>query len=220
MAARLRYQAESVAVAEAPEIVPAECVILQEFLAPAELNALLQYALAAESDFQISEVISPGADGGAVDHEYRRSRVLMNLGSHEDVVVNRIRACWPRVLARLGRAEFAASRVEAQITASNDGDFFRWHSDNSNAMNAPREITFVYFFHREPKSFCGGELRIYDSRRENNLFVPSANYRTVIPQQNQMVLFASSLPHEITRVECPSRAFADSRFTVNGWLHK
>jgi Rps23 Pro-64 3,4-dihydroxylase Tpa1-like proline 4-hydroxylase len=26
--------------------------------------------------------------------------------------------------------------------------------------------------------------------------------------------------HEITAVHCRSRAFADSRFTVNGWLHR
>jgi Rps23 Pro-64 3,4-dihydroxylase Tpa1-like proline 4-hydroxylase len=41
-----------------------------------------------------------------------------------------------------------------------------------------------------------------------------------VPQQNQIVFFPCSVLHEITPVECPSRAFADSRFTLNGWLHK
>jgi Rps23 Pro-64 3,4-dihydroxylase Tpa1-like proline 4-hydroxylase len=26
--------------------------------------------------------------------------------------------------------------------------------------------------------------------------------------------------HEVLRVSCPSKAFADSRFTINGWVRK
>ncbi len=43
--------------------------------------------------------------------------------------------------------------------------------------------------------------------------------RSIVPEQNQMVLFDSSLGHEITAVEAPG-GFQDSRFTVNGWLHR
>lgn len=217
---RLQAQLEAVTVAEIPRFLAAEPLILEEFLAPAELHALLQHTLDREAEFQLSEVVSPGAAGSMVDHEYRRSRVLMNLGDYRAVVVNRLESCWPRILSRLGHDEFVASQVEVQITASNDGDFFHWHSDNCHDDNAPREITFVYFFHREPTNFRGGELRIYDSRWENGGYVPMENHRTILPQQNQMVLFVSSLAHEITPVECSSQAFADSRFTMNGWFHK
>lgn len=208
---------------ELPDILPAQCVVLDEFLAPAEVISLAQYTLERENQFQLSEVVSPGVSSSAVDYDHRRSRVLMDVGSHQAVIVDRLRASLDRVLARLGHEPFRISGVEAQITASNDGDFFRWHTDNAKHGNdeiAEREITFVYFFHREPKQFRGGELRIYDSRLENNTYVPTANYRCVVPEQNQMVVFDSSLAHEITPVECPSRAFADSRFTVNGWLHR
>ncbi len=217
---RLQAQFEAVAVAEMPRFLAAEPLVLEEFLAPAELHALLQHTLDHEAEFQLSEVVSPGAVGSMVDHEYRRSRVLMNLGAHRAVVVNRLQSCWPRILSKLGHDEFVASQVEVQITASNDADFFHWHSDNCHEENAPREITFVYFFHREPMNFRGGELRIYDSRWENGGYVPMKNHRTIVPQQNQMVLFASSLAHEITPVECSSQAFADSRFTMNGWFHR
>jgi Rps23 Pro-64 3,4-dihydroxylase Tpa1-like proline 4-hydroxylase len=216
----LQAQLEAIAVAEVPRFLAAEPLILEEFLAPAELQALLQHTLDREAEFQLSEVVSPGAAGSMVDHEYRRSRVLMNLGDYRAVVVNRLESCWPRILSRLGHDEFVASHVEVQITASNDGDFFHWHSDNCHEENAPREITFVYFFHREPTNFRGGELRIYDSRWENGGYVPMENHHTIVPQQNQMVLFVSSLAHEITPVECSSQAFADSRFTMNGWFHK
>jgi len=60
--------------------------VLEEFLAPAELNDLLAYTLAYQEHFVVSEVISPGVStGGSVaDFEYRRSHVLMDLGPHQE----------------------------------------------------------------------------------------------------------------------------------------
>jgi SM-20-related protein len=209
-----------VALLEADDYVPAQCAVLDEFLTLTELNTLRQYVLEREPQFEISEVLSPGVHGSAVDYETRRSRVLMNLGEHERMITDRVLNYLPRVLQKWGRDPFPISRIETQATASNHGDFFHCHSDNGAEAVAAREITFVYFFHREPKQFSGGELRIYDSRRENDNYVPTANYRTIVPEQNQLVLFASGLSHEITPVDCPSGQFADSRFTVNGWIHR
>ena len=198
----------------------AECVVLDEFLTSSELSTLRQFVLEREMHFEISEVLSPGVSGGAVDYDQRRSRVLMDLCGHERMITDRVLTCLPRVLQKWGRDPFSISRMESQVTASNHGDYFRCHSDNGAEMVAGREITFVYFFHREPKQFSGGELRIYDSRRENDCYVPTANYRTIVPEQNQLILFASGLSHEITPVDCPSGKFVDSRFTVNGWVQK
>jgi Rps23 Pro-64 3,4-dihydroxylase Tpa1-like proline 4-hydroxylase len=209
-----------VAVLESPDYLAAKFVVLDEFLTLAELNRLNQYVIAQETRFEISEVLSPGVTAGAVDYEHRRSRVLMDLGGEERVIVDRLLAFLPRILEKWGRDPFPISRVETQITASNHGDFFHCHVDNGADAVAGRDITFVYFFHHEPKPFRGGELRIFDSRRENDIYVPTANYRTIVPEQNQLILFASGLSHEITPVECPSAAFADSRFTINGWVHR
>jgi len=206
-------------VAEPAEILPAHCVILEEFLPPQELENLIQDTLRHESEFHVSEVVSPGVNGGGTDFEHRRSRVLLNIGRHGATLAASVKACLPRILLKLGHDTFPVSRVEAQITVSNDGDFFRWHNDNAHEEVASREITFVYFFHREPKKFHGGELRIYDSRWQDG-YVPTENYRNIVPRQNQLVAFPSCLAHEITLVDCPSRAFADSRFTVNGWFHR
>jgi Rps23 Pro-64 3,4-dihydroxylase Tpa1-like proline 4-hydroxylase len=141
----------------------------------------------------------------------------MDLGKHEQVILERIRGVLPRVLDQLGIEEFPITHVEAQITASNDGDFFGTHCDDSQEAIASRRITFVYFFHREPRPFEGGELRLHDSRRGEH--VGTGSYQTIVPQPNQIVFFPCSVLHEITPVECPSGDFADSRFTLNGWLH-
>jgi Rps23 Pro-64 3,4-dihydroxylase Tpa1-like proline 4-hydroxylase len=209
----------SVGVLELPEIVRAQCIVLDEFLAPQELDELVSYTLQRELEFQSSEVISPSGEPGVIDYDHRRSRVLMDLGKHEEVILGRIRGVLPRVLAQLGIEQFPVTHVETQITASNDGDFFRAHSDDSEEMIASRRITFVYFFHSEPRKFEGGELRLHDSRGGQQR-LSTGSYQTVVPRQNQIVFFPCSLLHEITPVDCPSKAFADGRFTLNGWLHK
>jgi len=207
-----------VEVLEAPESVRAQCVVLDEFLAPQELDELMRYTLQHESEFQVSEVVS--ASGDAVDYDHRRSHILLDLGKHHNVILDRIRSVLPQVLQQLGMEEFPVSREETQITSSNDGDYFHMHSDDGQGPIASRKLTFVYFFHREPRAFSGGELRLHDGVLEGNRYVSAGSYQTIVPQQNQIVFFPCSLPHEITPVQCPSQAFADSRFTVNGWLRQ
>jgi Rps23 Pro-64 3,4-dihydroxylase Tpa1-like proline 4-hydroxylase len=208
------------AVAEMPPVLPAQCVVLDEFLAPQELEELTRFALEHESDFKASEVVAPHADSGVVNYEHRRSRVLMDLAQHQDVMVERIKSVLPRVLDELGMEPFTIAGVEVQATASNDGDFFHFHSDNGSDRVASRYLTFVYFFHREPRQFEGGELRIHDSSRQDGLYVSDGSYQTIVPRQNQIIFFPCELLHEITPVNCASQQFADSRFTVNGWLRR
>jgi SM-20-related protein len=208
-----------IAVMNSTATIRAQCVVLDEFLAPQEMESLLRYTMDHEDGFRSSEVISPNGQPGTVDYSHRRSRVLMKLGAQEEIIMNRVRAVLPRVLEELQMEEFPITRTEVQITASNDGDFFRAHCDDAQEKIASRRMTFVYFFHREPRPFEGGELRLYDSQKgEHSL--GKGNYQTIIPQQNQIVFFPCSTLHEITPVRCQSLAFADSRFTANGWLHK
>jgi len=210
----------SVGVLDSPEIVRAQCVVLDEFLAPQELEELVSYTLQREAQFHSSELVSPSGEPGVVDYDHRRSRVLMDLGKHEEVILDRIRGVLPRVLDQLGIEQFPVTDVETQITASNDGDFFRAHCDDSEEIIASRLVTFVYFFHNEPRQFEGGELRLHDSHGKGQRQVSTGSYQAIAPRQNQIVFFPCALLHEITPVACHSKAFADSRFTLNGWLHK
>lgn len=208
------------AVAERPQSLPARCVVLDEFLAPQELAELTRFTLEHEEEFQASEVLSPSAENGVVNYDHRRSRVLTEIGHHQDLMLERIKAVLPSVLEKLDMKEFNISAVEAQITASGDGDFFHFHSDNGADHVSARHLTFVYFFHREPRQFEGGALRIHDAVLEAGQYVSQGSFQAVIPQQNQIVFFPCELMHEVTPVKCPTGLFGDSRFTLNGWLRQ
>jgi SM-20-related protein len=194
----------------------ARAVVWDEFLVIEELEALLDYTGRHEREFTASQVFDPGGNRPA----YRRSRVSLNTGWFHDMIAQRMAFYLPRILRALDRPYFNVTRVESQLTASNDGDYFRVHNDNSQANWPSREITYVYFFHREPRAFSGGELVLYDSREDGGVPEPVLARKRITPEQNTIVFFDSSVLHEVTPVSCPSQRFADSRFTLNGWLHR
>ena len=185
-------------------------LIFEEFLVREELVQLLQFTLEREATFARTTV-RYGDGKSVIDESYRRSRATFDLGTHYDVFAARLSAFLPYILDRLHVAPFDVTRIESQISASNDGDFYRRHNDNARAPHRSRAITFVYYFYRPPKAFSGGALRLCDD---------GGSSVSIQPRLNQMVLFPSGLKHEILPVSCPSRRFADGRFALNGWIHR
>jgi SM-20-related protein len=194
-------------------------VVLDEFLVNEELTGLLDYTLSHHRYFASTRVI--GREGeGVIDRANRRSRVLMAWSPFHDILANRIGAFFPFVLEKLLWPSFQVGHIETQLTASNHEEFFKTHSDNSTDAVRTRELTFVYFFYREPKAFSGGELKVYDTVVKDGYRLPAGPFQIIHPRQNQIVFFPSYCLHEVTTICCPSRAFPDSRFTLNGWLHR
>jgi Rps23 Pro-64 3,4-dihydroxylase Tpa1-like proline 4-hydroxylase len=171
-----------------------------------------------EAEFQASKVLQLGSSA-TIDHQRRKSRVILDLQQHHAVIVDRIKSVLPWVFNSLRLSPFRIGQIECQLTVSNDGEFFKAHNDNSVEEVRTRELTFIYYFYREPKAFAGGELQLYDSYCESGRYIAGESYQTLLPQQNRIVFFPSCLIHEVLPVSCPSRLFADSRFTVNGWLY-
>ncbi|MEG4092623.1 2OG-Fe(II) oxygenase [Microcoleus sp. Pol12B4] len=186
---------------------------IDNFLTPAEKNKLIKYVLAKESEF-VSTSTSTNAE------DYRRSMVLHSFPEFSELMVNRIKAILPDVLKSLNIPSFPLGEIEAQLTMHNDNNFYKLHNDSGSPDTASRFFTYVYYFYREPKGFSGGELQIYDSKIENNFYVADKTFRTVEPRNNSIVFFLSRYMHEVLQVSCPSKAFADSRFTINGWVRK
>jgi SM-20-related protein len=193
-------------------------VVLDEFLVAEEWARLIQFTLSNTRAFGRSEVVRADGKSG-VDREHRLSRVLFNLGPLERVFRDRLRSVLPYALARLGMDPFKVSNLEIQLTGTNHNEYFRPHVDDTSGTLG-RRLTFVYFFHREPRRFGGGELRIFDAETVPEPATSAPSFRLVYPLQNQLAIFPSTCLHEILPVICPSQQFADSRFTVNGWYHQ
>lgn len=195
------------------EVLPSYFVQIDNFLTATELNKLLKFVAEKQADFTTTTTSTGAAD-------YRKSWVLHQFPEFSDLMIERVRKVVPEILSKFSIPNFEISQVEAQLTAHNDGNYYKIHNDNGSAETATRTLTYVYYFYREPKPFTGGELVIYDSKIHNNYYVKADSYKTVDPRNNSVVFFLSRYMHEVLPVYCPSREFADSRFTINGWVRR
>lgn len=192
---------------------------LPEFLGEKIRNKLLEYALSNESQFEATKVWE-----GRISRQDERARVssyLNDLGDFRAIIENHVLAQVPRLYSELGMTPFEPSGVETEIVAHGDGAFYKRHIDTfTGTGRTPGEqdrlLSLVYYFYREPKSFSGGELRLYP--------LPGLAGQTneggidITPVQDTAVAFASWVPHEVLKISCPSGEFANSRFAVNCWV--
>jgi SM-20-related protein len=195
----------------------AQFVVLREFLLRDELAALLDHTLSHHADFRPATAQPRRVRQAIVLPYFRRARVLRELGRFSEVIAYRVESYLPWILERLGLAPFVVSRIEAEITASNDGDFLKKHVDSTAARFPRRVLNYVFYFHRQPRGFSGGELRLYHTSENGRRgFAPT--FDTVQPENNHIVFFPPWVMHEVRPLRCPSRLLADSRFTLNGSL--
>ena len=203
---------ESSAAAAAPRVIRHPVVIVDGFLPDDQWSSLLARVHASEAQFERS-----GTHDART--EYRHSLVLNPPPDLVAPVVERVRALTPQVLPELRVNPIAVGIVEAQVTASIDGSFFGVHTDADQQKVPKRYLTYVYYFNRQPKGFSGGELRVYDDVLRNNKIARAETFQTIEPLHNRLVLFWARTMHEVMPVRVASRAFADARFTVNGWVN-
>lgn len=188
-------------------------VQIDGFLSASEVAWLMELAFAAESRF------APARLSDARD-DYRQA--LMLGAPHEvwQLFTGKIRAVMLDVMARLRMGRFTVGNIDCQITASGDGGYFKAHTDAGHNETIKRQLTYVYYFNREPKGFTGGELRVYDDTIRNGKLAATESFQLIEPRHNSIVFFQAPVMHEVMPVSVPSGQFRDSRFTVNGWVDR
>lgn len=179
---------------------------------------LLDYLITNESSFTAATIVRPGEAAATVDEQLRKARTLDNLGPFETMFAEAIKERLAPALDRLGHPAFPVGQIELQATASNDGDYFHLHADSE--PHDTREISFVYFLHRLPRRFSGGELRIFRTKVVDEEIARADRSRTLSARPGVLVFFPSQNQHQVLPVRVPSKQFSDSRFTINGWIHR
>jgi SM-20-related protein len=190
------------------------------FLEPADHAGLLEWVFQQRSHFLPSPVI-----GGIIDPTRRVSERLLDLGPMSDVFRDKIRELGTDVFEQTGTPAFEVEYIELEIAAHGDGAHFAVHCDipigegrkplgGDHTHRQDRFLSGVYYFHREPKSFSGGQLRLHRFGSDN---IPG-DYMDIEPVQNSLLIFPSWTSHEVLRIDCPSQAFENYRFAINCWL--
>jgi Rps23 Pro-64 3,4-dihydroxylase Tpa1-like proline 4-hydroxylase len=192
-------------------VVPPHVIVANAF-GQDMVERLMAHVLAREADFADTQVGSQGATRRAV----RRSRKLRELGPIAEALAQRFRAALPAAQAALGMSPFSVAALELELAAHGDGDYYQRHIDTfvgAGRRDMDRVLTAVYYFHRVPRAFSGGALRLC------SLLPPEQGgaWIDVEPRSDSLLLFPAWAPHEVLPVSCPGGDFAGSRFAINCW---
>lgn len=210
----------SVSPASLPPMPPSTAI--DDFLDPPTHQALLAWTLANADRFAPATVYRP--DGMRVDTSARDNLKLSDLGPMDGPIRERVLAALPRVSGDLGCRFPPEVILELELTAYGEGAFYQAHTDTGlpgksdperQSDPEPRLLSAVYYFHRQPKGFDGGALRLY--RWGDIDTADPANYRDLEPTDNRLVAFLSWARHEVRPVRCQSGRFEDFRFALNCW---
>ena len=192
-------------------------LVLHNFLDKATVEGLLDHTTSRQAQFTPTGV---GAKRGAatINPSVRISTGLGDLGAFRPMLKAKILGLLPTLVERLRVKPLEEPRLETELVAHGDGAFYRQHIDTQTALYREKDrlriLSGVYYFHAEPKAFTGGALRLYAiGGREGENFID------LEPARNSLLVFLSWAPHEVLPVSCPSKAFSDSRFAINCWIH-
>lgn len=182
---------------------------------------LLDYVMVRQSDFRPG-LMQNRASGEVVADPVRRESVyLTDLGAFEGPIRSFIGEIAAPALGALHLNESEIEPREFEITAYRDGGHIDEHVDTYGRTERVRVLSCVYYFAATPRRFSGGELRLYGLPKgpalERQL---STSFVDVEPRTDTLVVFPSWIRHKVMPVRVPSGSWADSRFTVNCWMHR
>ena len=192
-------------------------ICLNNFLGAETCSELLQFAIASEAEFRPTDVGNLAEPNANV----RRSVCLESIGHFADVIDARLQQVIPELTSGLRLSKFETAVIDLEMVSHGDGGFYARHIDTFTGKDRPergdRVISCVYYFFREPKAFTGGELRLHPLRTKS---APEPEKIDLTINNDMLIAFSSWLPHEVRRISNASNEFADSRFSVNCWIHQ
>lgn len=189
--------------------------ISTSWLGDEQADRLLAYVIEAQARFKPTTVLFDGESKGRVEESTRRSLVLTDLGPFTELLHDKVRALQGDLEKAFGMGHVPTTEIELEMVAHGDGGFYHPHIDTFTSSTATkganRRLSLVYYFHRLPRRFTGGRLRLRG--------LGNAQPVAVEPTHDSLLAFPSFLPHEVEKVSCGGGGFADSRFSVNIWLY-
>ncbi len=195
----------------------APIMIFDDFLDQQVLDDLLEYALQNQGHFC-------NANTNSVDPTYdsdkRKTLVFRQFTKDRNRFEAFAKENYETLCDGLGLPAFEISKIELKITNHVDGSFFKTHCDNNGAFEqAGRAITWLFYFGKHPSRFVGGELYIFDSDIQNQLYL-SHSFTKIASKPNRIVAFPSHFWHAVAPLKLPSNLFVDGRFAVSSHISK
>jgi Rps23 Pro-64 3,4-dihydroxylase Tpa1-like proline 4-hydroxylase len=196
--------------------VPPPHALVKDFMTEAELAQVLAFTQAHAEAFQAAGTYEDPND----KTKGRRSRILDGTANAAmaALIFPKLQALMPTLWPQLRMDPVNLAYLECQITVHGDGDFFAIHTDNSPADIAYRRISYVLYFHREPKQYSGGHLCLYNTLYKDGYTSCGRLAADIDPPRSGLMIFPTFVYHTVTPIRSASSALEDQRLTLNGWM--
>lgn len=194
--------------------LPSPIVREENFLSMKLIDQLLDYSSENQTNFR--PALTMTKNGKRNDNARIRNNTELSLKSHplKKTIRRKILPEITEIKRRLGIKEFKTGHIEIQLRAYHHGEYFSIHHDDM----MKRRINFVYFFHPEPKRYCGGDLVIFDDESTKGVY--GGNFTRIIPENNRIVFFPSHRLHLVTPTVPADDNFLSGRFVINGHVRE
>ena len=198
---------------------PPQFLCLQDFLAPADRESLLELFDSERANME--ELGVTYTSGGETTRESHENTMRFQFGSYCQEQLQRL--VQPRIAERLaefchqlGIAPFAAGNHRLRLDYTPDQGFGSIHQD----VGFGARMSYLYYFHTHPKQYSGGDLILFDfDRKAGN---PALHrFTRVVNRDNLLVVFRPQDFHQVTRVHALTKPLLprDSRLSVCGFVH-
>lgn len=200
------------------QLQPAPFVIFDNFLAQEERDCFWQTAMGSKEAFFDAGIRCN--NGRTIDHDRRISSTLALGKADKDLFYQKIQPRLDELRSLFLMPKMSYKKMEIKMTAHSQGGFFNIHQDGfTDVQGSTRHLSWLYYFHLQPKRYSGGDLILFDSTRvlKTHRF-HEEKYTRYIPVDNQLVCFPSYFYHGVTPVELLQPGFESNRFAISGHI--
>ncbi|WP_404392354.1 2OG-Fe(II) oxygenase [Pseudoalteromonas phenolica] len=191
--------------------------ILDNLFSTTDTAALLKHVADKQTSFKLA-----GYGYNSTEHnENARKTHFLAINSDFKALFNDfINSNIDKIRNALNIPSFTIESIEIKLTNHIDGGFFQVHSDNSALFGeqTTRVISWIYYFHEQPKQFSGGELYAFDTNLDSREYNPNS-FTKITPNHNRFVAFPSCYYHCVAPTNVPSKQFMHGRMAVVGHIH-
>lgn len=197
---------------------PTKVLHIARFLPQEERNEFFDTVCQNQEAFQSLGL--PGTPAGPAKYFSLETNGIGGKGSDAIQAVHKLLAKriidqLPFIFETLGIEPFDASDIPINLVNGLHGHRGDTHADSTNGEY---QISILYYFHRVPKIFIGGDLEFYASDDE----LPNGHSEkplfSIGMEDNLLVVFPSQTFHGVTKVLSHSKDFVNGRFVAVGFL--
>jgi len=198
---------------------PAPFFAIENFLPDDVHDLVLEGLIGLESEFWSNRtagrdalaLVNPQLVGPVIAEMERRFDEILTVLSAQGAPINDVHGCHmePPAVSASGHASFHAPHIDNDPLSGVDAVF-------------TRRISLVWHAFRQPQSFTGGGLRLWDYSEvasEDGPWTPASTWTDHPCNDNTLVAFSSYSLHEVLPVQMFNGEFADRRFAVVTSVH-